>query len=84
MKSNSGGTYPNGSMRISLPYNSLSHTGPITSPKSALIPVNGNNNTNGHAHFNRSYDGNQNSMDQNGLALRKSPNKPNLDPRGTF
>ena len=84
MKSNSNGTYPNGSMRISLPYNAMNNSSNVAmnmaSPKSALIP--GSHQNSNHTHFNRSYDANNNT--DNNLAMRKSPNKPNMDPRGTF
>lgn len=55
----------------------------MVSPKSAVLPSNFQGSHN-HAHFNRSYDANSSNVDQNTLAMRKSPNKPNLDPRGTF
>ena len=85
MKSNSNGIYPNGSMRVSLPHNANNNSSNagmnMLSPKSAMLP--GSHQSSHHAHFNRSYDAN-NNLDQNNLAMRKSPNKPNIDPRGTF
>lgn len=89
IKSNNG-QYPNGAMRVSLPYNnSIGNTSSpvmsnMTSPKAGQVNNNSLqvNNNGAHSNFNRSYDGN--NLSQNTLTMRKSPMKPGIEPRGTI